>query len=585
MLRRVEGRCDSQAQCRVMARVKRRSTGVIKRLQALNRLLKSKRPKSELETLCVQRAITDLEHEKRNGLIWNEEEAQRAVAFCSLLQHWQGPTSGTPFVPEPWQEHLVFAPLFGWYRQDGRRRFTESYIEIPRKNGKTFMASAIALQGLIADGEAGPEVYAAATKKDQARIVFRDASNAMRHSPALNKIAKVFKHSILCDHNQGFFQPISSDENGLHGLKTSRAVIDELHSHKSRDVYDVMTSATGSRANPIVMSITTAGYDRSSICWEVHNRAAGVLNGVEHPSFHCYLACADQEDDWRDPATWWKANPNLGISCFESKLEDDARKAAESPSHENKFRRLHLNMWTEQSVRWLPMHAWDECCGTEADPDKLQGELCYAALDVASTRDVNALALAFPRPGGRMVILVWFWVPEQAENQRAEQDRRQVMHWAHEGHIRLTEGNVADVDGQIPEDIFEILGRYSVQIFGYDPWGSAEAVIQKLVKMGFPLNRIMKFRQIMSNFAPATSEFERLVLSRRLEHEGNPVLRWMASNVAVKTDVSGNMRPDKEKSADKIDGIVAGIMAVGLSLSAEQPATPSYYDTHELESF
>lgn len=564
-------------------RIKRRSAGVDQRLKALSRLLQEKRPKSELETLCLQRAITDLERERRNGLVWKEDEARRNLAFCRLLQHWQGPLSGKPFLPEAWQEHLIIAPLFGWYRADGRRRFTESYVEIPRKNGKTFMASSIALQGLLADGESGPEVYSAATKKEQARIVFRDACNAIRRSP-LAKIATIGKHSILCSANSGHLQPLASEERGLHGLKTSRAVLDELHSHKSRDVYDVLMTSTGARRQPLVVSITTAGHDRTSICWEVHQRSTATLRGdSDNPSFHCYLACADPEDDWRDPATWWKANPNLGVSCFEDKLEDEVAKALASPSHENKFRQLHLNQWTEQAVRWIPMHAWDECVG-RVDADELRGRPCYGALDMGNTRDPNALVLAFPRDNGGLALLCWFWAPEDAENQRAEQDRRQLLHWAREGWIRLTDGTVADVEGQIPRDIIEICTQYRVQTLAYDPWGPAEAVIQKIIANGFPIERIVKFRQNFSSFAAPTVDFERLVLSRLLEHGGHPVLRWMAGNVAVKIDEAGNMRPDKKRSADKIDGIVAAIMAAGLALTKQAPATPSYYDDHELEA-
>lgn len=565
-------------------RVTRRSPGVAQRIKALERLLKEKRPKSELETLCIQRAITDLEREKRNGLVWREDEAARNVEFCRLLNHWQGPLAGAPFNLEPWQEHLIIAPLFGWYRSaDQRRRFTESYIEVPRKNGKTFMAAALLLQGLVADGESGPEVYALATKKDQAKIVFRDASNAVRKSP-LYKLLNVMQSSILFEANGGFIKPLSNDEGGGHGTKPSRAVIDELHSHRTRDLYDVINTGTGSRRQPLIVSITTAGHDRSSICWEIHQRAVQTLHGnADHQSFHTYIACADPDDDWTDPATWWKANPNLGVSCFEDKLADDCQKAQESPSYENKFRRLHLNQWTEQAVRWIPMHAWDDCVG-KVDPDRLRGDPCYAGLDLASTRDVNALVLAFPRRGGRVTLLPFFWVPERAENQRAEQDRAKVMHWAKEGHIRLTDGTVADVDGQIPEDILEICRQYEVRLLGYDPWGCAEAVVQKLVKGGFPLSKITKYRQIMSNLAGPTVEFERLILDRKLAHGGNPVLRWMASNVAVKTDSSGNVRPDKEKSADKIDGIVAAIMAIGVKLLQDEAPTPSYYDTHALES-
>lgn len=565
---------------------RRRSKGVAARLSALNRLLKAKRQRSELETGCIHRAITDLENEKQNGLIWNEAEAVRAVQFCALLRHWQGPCQGQPFKLQPWQEQLIVAPLFGWFREhDGRRRFTESYIEVPRKNGKSFLAAAIALQGLLADRESGPEVYVVATKFDQAMIVFRDAVNSMRQNPQLQKLVTTFKQSLLCPGNSGFLKPICGNPDTIHGLKASRVIADELHSHKTREVYDVVASSRGARSQPLVVGITTAGHDRSSICWELHQRSASVLNrSSSHESFHCFVACADSGDDFRDPRIWRKANPNLGISIKRDYLEEEAEKAFESPAAENTFRNLHLNQWTEQAVRWIPMHAWDECVG-DVDARELIGEECYAALDCGNTRDPNALVLAFPRPDGRVALLPFFWIPGESESKRAEQDRAQLLRWAEKGFIRRTSGTTADVDGQIPADILDICELYRVKMLAYDSWGPGEAVIQKLVNGGFPFKKVVKFRQTMANFAAATKEFERLVLSRKLEHGGNPVMRWMASNVAVKTDPSGNYRPDKENSADKIDGIVAAIMGVGLLLTQQQAPVPTFYNTHELESF
>lgn len=549
------------------------SKAIDDRLLALDALLHSGRPKSALETLCIQRQIADLKNNGNDGLHWDEDEAQRIIEFAKLHHHWKGPLKGTNFIPEPWQEHCLLSPLFGWKTErDGKlvRRFTVGYYEIPRKNGKTFTSSVIANQGLIADGENGPEVYPFASDKNQARRVFEDCKSTIRSSPHLSRICQVFAHHLECKANSGVLRPVASKEGPLHGLNPSRAIADELHAHANRSAWDAILSGMGSRPQPLLTAITTAGYDRSSICYEQHEFSRGILEGtIEEPTQHTYMACADAEDDPFDPLTWAKANPNLGISIEHEFLATEARKAQHSPSYENTFRRLYLNQWTQQSVRWLQMNLWD-ACKAGFDEEMLRGRKCYAAIDMASTRDVNSLACMFPEDDDEFLLLTWYWVPEDLQDARGEQDRAQVMRWAENGLIRKTSGNVADFDGQIPEDLIEILGTFDCHSLAYDPWGAGEAMVQRLVSMGFPHDRIVKWPQTLSRFAGPTKEFERLVTSGKLKHNGDPVLRWMAGNVAVKEDSSGNIRPDKANSADKIDGIVAAIMALGEAKFAEQ---------------
>lgn len=543
-----------------------RSKAIDDRLLALDALLHSERPKSALESLCIQRQIRDLENEGKDGIYWDEEEATRIIKFAKLHCHWKGPLKGQPFTPEPWQEHLILSPLFGWKTErEGQRvrRFTVAYYEVPRKNGKTFTCSVIANQGLLADQENGPEVYPFASDKNQASRVFQDCKATIRSSPHLSNWCQVFTHHLSCEANQGVLRPVASKEGPLHGLNPSRAIADELHAHANRSAWDAILSGMGARPQPLLAAITTAGYDRSSICWEQHEFSRNILEGhYDEVSHHTYIACAEQDDDPFDPLTWWKANPNLGISVSRDFLEQEARKAQKSSAYENTFRRLYLNQWTEQSVRWLPMHLWDACNEdfTEAD---CHGMEAYAALDLASTRDTNSLAVIVPCDNNEYRLLVWYWIPEESANERAEQDRRQLMNWADQGFIQKTRGNVADFDEQIPEEVAEILSRFNIRSLAYDPHGNAEAVVQKVVRLGFPHEKLVKFPQRIMNFAGPTSEFERLVASQKLKHNGCPVTRWMAANVAVRQDSSGNIRPDKEKSADKIDGIVAGIMALG----------------------
>jgi len=555
----------------------------VARLKALARLRKDGRPRSTLETLCIDRLVGDLEHEGQNGLVWRESEAERSLAFCRLLKHWKGEWAGQPFEPEPWQEHLTIAPIFGWYREtpDGlRRRFTVGYEEIPRKNGKTFKAAVIGCQGLIADGEQGAEVYAAATKRDQAGILFKDAKQTLMRSDLL-KFVKLWQHSITCDTNTGTFQPLSSDYNSLHGLNVHRAICDEIHSWKSRDLWDVLQTATGARRNPLLYGITTAGYNRSTICWELHEYARNILEGNHaDDTFFTFIACADADADPFDPETWSQANPNLDISIRSEYLRQESHKAKQSPSYENTFRRLHLNQWTEQAVRWLPMHVWDAC--DQVTPiEELRGRPCFAGLDLAATRDVNALVLLFPDADGSYDVLPYFWVPREIETDRQGRDRRQVLNWAHKGLITMTDGNVADYD-RIAADIADIAGQFDIQVFGFDPYGAAPMLAQKLEKTCIPHDRLREFRQTITNLNGPTKEFERLLVGRKLRHRGDPVLRWMAGNVAVKPDANDNIRPDKAKSADKIDGIVAAIIALGCAMG-ERDVSPRFYDNHKLE--
>lgn len=552
-----------------------RSIHIDRRLLELESLLRNGRPKSKLELACLQRQMDDLLHGHERGLVWDEDEARRCIQFCGLVKHWKGAKAGQPFVPEPWQEHMVIAPLMGWYvgetrARGGDRRFQTGYIEIPRKAGKTFMASVLANQGLIADREQGAEVYAAATKRDQAMILFKDARLTL--GKELRRLVTALKGSITCPALNSTFTPLSSDYNSLDGLNIHRAVIDELHAHKTRDLWDVLLTATGARKNPMILAITTAGFDRSSICWEQHTICENILNGVKgNDSYFAFIAKAEDTDDWKDPQTWSRANPNLNVSIFERNVRSLMEQASETPSAENNFRRKYLNQWTQQSIRWLQMSTWDGC-QRDFSLDDMRGERCYAAIDLASTRDVNSMVLMFPREDGVYVYPI-FWVPEDAKDDRGRQDRTQVLNWAGKTWkgqplIRKTPGNTTDY-ATIAEDVMELDREFHFETLAYDPWSPAIPFVQSLQTLGFEADRLQEFRQSIMNFNAPTKEFHRLLISRRLVHDGNPVLRWMAENVAIREDSSGNIRPDKAKSADKIDGIVCVIMDVGLWITSD----------------
>lgn len=553
---------------------------IAKRTDALEAMLDGNRPLSAVEAGAVRRQLNEL-RDPPDGLVWNEEKANNAVRLFGKLKHWKGEWHGTALKLRPWQEECIVAPLFGWYRDDGRRRFTTGYVEVPRKNGKTTLIAGLAIQGLVGDGEHGAEVYAAATKRDQAMLMFTDAQNMIRQSKALQAYCRIYKHSIVCERLNSVFKPVSSEAHTLHGLNSHRNLIDELHAHKTRDVWDVLKTGTGSRRNPLTLAITTAGYDRSTICWEQHEYARNVLEGhYSDDSYFAYIACADPEDDIQDENTWKKANPNYGVSVKKDQIREGAERAARSASEENTFRMLHLNQWVQQAIRWLPMHLWDKCGDGDFDIADYYGRPCWVGLDLASTRDVNSAVLCFPEEDDSYTLLPYFWAPEDVQDTRGQQDRRQVVNWGKRGEIKLTSGNVTDYDC-IAHDIIDLSEKFDIQKLMFDPWGPAQSFVQRLQELGFPLDSMEEFRQTIGNFASPTKEFERLVIAGQFRHFDNPVLRWMAGNVAVKQDPAGNIRPDKEKSSDKIDGIVAAIMALSGAMEGEGG---SVYEKHGLRS-
>lgn len=498
---------------------------------------------------------------------FDESLAQRAVRFFSTqLKFVEGNQhAGKPFDLEPWQAKIV-REIFGWVRSDGTRRYRTAYVEIPRKNGKSTLAAGLALYMLLCDREARPQVYSAAGDRGQARVVFNAARAMVAANPKLGEIADLRQYEIKSVKNGGWYEALSAEAYTKHGLSAHGIIFDELHVQPNRDLWDVLTTSTGARSQPLTVAITTAGYDRSSICWELHQHAKAVIADPDvDPSFYGVIYGADVEEDWTSEEVWRKANPNLGRSLRIEYLREACARAKDNPLAENTFRNLHLNQWTQQAVRWIPMHQWD-ACGCKFDIEEMKGRTCYAAIDLASTRDVNALALLFPWDDGTYRVLPVFWVPEQSQSDRSHQDRRQVLNWAEKGLIRKTSGNVTDYDA-IADDVMALAMSYDIQKLAFDPWGPAQAFVQILNGKGFDPEKAVEFRQSLANFASPSKEFHRLISSRKLIHNGDPVLRWMAENVAAKRDVNDNIRPDKEASADKIDGIVATIMALGLAIT------------------
>ena len=499
---------------------------------------------------------------------YDERAAQVAVNFFEkVLVHVKGEWAGRPFILQEWQRESVIKPLFGWKRQDGSRRYRTAYIEIPRKNGKSSLAAGIALYLLFADGEYGAEVYSAAADRDQAHIVFDLAKQMAQASPALVKIAEIYKRSMVYTETMSSYKVLSADAFTKHGLNASGVVVDELHAQPTRDLVDVLETSTGARRQPLTVFITTAGYDRESICWEKHDYADRLLRGViEDDSYFAYIVAASEEDDWLERSIWQKANPGFGVTVKEDYLEEQARKAELVPAYQNTFRRLHLNQWTQQESRWLDMNAWD-VCATPVNAKLLEGAECYGGLDLASSSDIASFVLDFPNEKGedeRHVWLPFFWIPEENMIERARKDRVPYDAWVRDGLMFATPGNVIDY-AFIIRHIEDLGLRYNIREIAFDRWGAFQ-VSQQLEGLGFTM---VGFGQGFASMSAPTKDLLRLVLDGKLSHGGNKILRWMADNLVVSTDPAGNVKPNKQKSREKIDGIVAGVMALDRAVRHE----------------
>ena len=516
--------------------------------------------------------IAGFDPEQMAGDCWfDNEAADRAIGFFrDCLTHVKGEKAGQPFELDNWQEDIVGA-LFGWKRPDGTRRFRTAYIEIPRKNGKSTLCAGLALYMLFSDGEAGAEVYSAAAEREQASIVFDIAAQMVSAEPVLRDCSKTFRKSIAVEKTASTYRVLSADAYTKHGLNASAIIFDELHAQPNRDLWDVLATSVGARLQPLTIAITTAGYDRNSICYEQNQYAQKVRDGViEDDSFLPIIYSADKEDDFRLEKTWKKANPAYGISIREDYLEREALRAAELPSYENTFKRLHLNMWTEQATRWIPLDRWDS-----AEPfNAFDGRPCWAGLDLASTTDIAAFVMVAPDDDGAVDVVPVFWIPEENAHARERRDRVPYEAWAKQGLIRLTSGDVIDYD-QIREDIIKLAEEFNIQEIAVDRWNSSQLVTQLEGELSH-INMAM-FGQGYRSMSSPCKLLEQLVLSDKCRHGGNPVMRWMMGNVAIESDAAANIKLSKKKSTEKIDGIVALVMA--LARSAESGNTGSIYDS------
>ena len=498
---------------------------------------------------------------------FDEDAADRAENFFpDMLTHVKGVLAGKPFELLDWQKNIV-RTLFGWKREDGTRRYRTLYCEVARKNGKSTFAAGLAVYLLMSDGEPGAEVYSAAASRDQASLVYSMARDMIRANPLLAKRVEIRDSVKRIRHPKSgsFYRAVSSDAATAHGYNSHAVVCDEVHALPGRDFYDVLQTSTGSRKQPLMISITTAGHDRTSICWELHRHSKAILSGtVKDDSFLPVIFGVEQDADWTDEEVWKQANPSLGVAVTIDYLREQAGRAKESPAFCNTFRRLHLSQWTEQDKLLIPMHNWD-ACRRSYSWDDMKGQPCYAGLDLSSTQDATALALVFPDGEDSLKVLVKHWIPEEAVSKRAESDQAKIRSFKAAGHLQTTPGNEIEVSF-LADAILEVMQDYGVISLGFDKWNSS-GVIQCLTERGFANENMLKMPQTFGTYNEPLKRLLAMLGSGKFAHNGDTVLRWMASNVAGREDTSGNIRPDKGRSADKIDGIVAMLMGIALWLS------------------
>ncbi len=533
-------------------------------------VLAGRRPACRWVQRACERQARDLER-KRFPFRFDAERAERVCRFIELLPHIKGRWAGSPMRLEPWQSFLL-TTVFGWVDRKGRRRFKTAYVEVPRKNGKSQLSAGIGLYLLAADGEPGAEVYSAATTRDQAKIVWETAKRMVERTPGLRRRfgVETSAHSIHVLETASWFRALSRDQGGnLDGLNVHGAIIDELHAHKTRDVWDVIETATGAREQPLIWAITTAGFNRAGICFEQRDYVCKLLDGVhrDEETFGVVYTI-DDGDDWADEAAWIKANPNWGASVIPDDIRRKARKAMEMASAQNNFLTKHLNVWVNADTAWMDMRAWQRCADPGLDLDDCEGLPCWIGLDLASKVDVACMAILF-RAKDHWRLFVRHYLPEDV----AEEGRNaHYAGWAREGRITLTPGNVTDY-GYIEDDLRAIAARFQVQEVAFDPWQAAY-LANRLMQDGLPM---VELRQTVQTMSPAMKELEALVLEGRLRHDADPVMEWMMANVVAHLDAKDNIYPRKSLPEQKIDGVVATIMALSRALAAQE-RKPSVYE-------
>ena len=510
--------------------------------------------------LACSRFLADLQ---REDLEFREAVVDRAIAFISTLKHFAGKSSGKNFILEDWQQFII-ANIIGFYwKASGERRFTSSYIEVSRKNGKTALAAALCLYYLIADGEDGAEVDLAANSKDQAKIAFSFCSTFAKQLDPKGKYLRAYRDSILFEVNNSKLKVFAADDSKLDGFNASFGLVDEYHSAKNSRVRDVIKSSMGMRQNPHLCTITTAGFDKTLPCYRLRSTAIEILNGLkEDDSMFIAIYSLDNDDDWTEQKNWVKCTPNLNVTVTEKYIKEQVQSAINNPSEEVGVKTKTLNLWCDTAEVWLPeQYLIKASC--KIDFEQLKELPCYVGVDLAATSDLTAVSYLVVNEG-----TYYFWnhyyLPESALKEKP--DRELYKYWKQQGLLTITEGNVTDYD-YITNDIMKFGEKVSIQKVGYDKYNATQWAISA-TDLGLPLE---EYSQSLGNFNKPTREMERLLLSGKCKIENNEITRWCFKNVTLKSDHNGNVKPNKSIKAKKIDGAIAMIQALGMYLT-----TPHY---------
>jgi len=553
----------------------------------------------ELVKLACQRYFNDLETGVDRGLYFDREAAQRSIKFFGFLKHYKGKYNGKKFDLDDWQQFINWN-VFGWKNADGSRRFRYVFVMIPRKNGKTSLAAGEGLYMFIGDGENAPEVYTCATKLPQAKICFNDAKEMVKRSPALKSRIGVYSHNMHIEANAGKFEPLSSDSDKQDGVNPSSGIIDEYHAHKTDGMLKVLKSGMGARENPIIWIITTAGFNTIGPCKKYYDRVVKILQGIiDQDNLFGLIFTADKGDDWKDKKTWIKANPSYySIDTLQQFLEEEFKDALHDPSMQVNFKTKNLNMWVDSENIFIEDETYMACTfeklTLQEQIEKLKGRECYGGLDLASEEDLSSLHLYFPAVENQMACkIVFFWLPEDTIAIRVERDGIPYDEWVSEKWIFTTPGNVQDynairktisgnymLDGEMQQSEECVAEWFDLKSISYDRFNSSQ-LVNDLIGDGIKLS---KFGQGFVSMSFPTKEYKKLILKKEICHFGNPVMRWQISNVDIKRDPAGNIKIDKEKSKDKVDGPVSAVMAYGEYLTATAEQEEDAYEDHGIRT-
>lgn len=508
--------------------------------------------------------------------------ADHAVNFIRCLKHTKGIWAGENFELLEWQEQII-RDVFGILKPNGYRQFNTAYIEVPKKNGKSELAAAVALLLCCGDFEERAEVYSCASDRQQASIVFDVAADMVRMCPALKKRVKILTANkrIIYKPTNSFYQVLSAEAYSKHGFNISGVVFDELHAQPDRRLFDVMTKGSGdARTQPLYFLITTAGNDINSIGYEVHQKAADLIAGRKiDKTFYPVIYGAKEDEDWTNPEVWKKANPSLGVTVPLEKVVAACESAKQTPAEENSFRQLRLNQWTKQENRWLSMLKWDACRADFTESD-LAGRICYGGLDLSSTTDLTAFVLVFPpnEVDDKFYVLPYFWLPEETIDLRSRRDHVPYDLWQKENLLQVTEGNVVDYDF-VEKFIGNLKEKFDIQEIAFDRWNATQLTQNLEADYEFTM---VQFGQGFASMSAPTKELEKLVLEKKIAHTGHKILRWNMDNIVVRTDPAGNIKIDKAKSTEKVDGAVSLVMALDRAIKVGCLQVESVYESRGL---